>query len=78
MAKNVLAKLVANRELAFLSQDLATIKRDIPLEYKLDDCQVKAYDKEKMVQIFTDLNFVSLIKLLPSDEFEDSVQDSLF
>lgn len=73
-----ISKLEANREPAFLSQELATIKRDIPLKYDLTNCEVRSYDKEKVVEIFTQLGFKSLLKFLPNDQFEESLQESLF
>jgi DNA polymerase-1 len=76
--KSLYKKLVENKELAFLSQDLATIKRDIPVSYELESCRVKTYDKQVVVKLFEELNFNSLLKFLPEDEFESSVQDSLF
>ncbi len=71
-------KLEAGKESAFLSQELATIKRDIPIDYDLVNCEVRSYDKQKIVQIFTDYGFKSLLKVLPNDQFEDSLQESLF
>jgi DNA polymerase I len=76
--KALFKKLVEKKELAFLSQDLATIKRDIPVSYELESCRVKSYDKQTVVKLFEELNFNSLLKFLPEDEFESSVQDSLF
>lgn len=76
--KSVRTKLENSKELAFLSHDLATIKRDVSLSYDLESCRVKSYDKQAVVKIFEELNFNSLLKLLPEDEFESNVQDALF
>lgn len=78
LTKTVLSKLIENREMAFLSQDLATIKRDLAVAYDLETCEVRTYDKQKVVEIFTRLGFKSLIKILPNDQFEESIQEALF
>lgn len=76
--KSIRTKLENSKELAFLSRELATIKRDVEISYELNSCRVKSYDKQAVVKIFEDLNFSSLLKLLPEDQFESSVQDALF
>lgn len=76
--KALITKLIRDKELAFLSQDLATIKRDITLSYDLESCRVKSYDKQEVVKIFEELNFNTLLKFLPQDTFESNVQDALF
>jgi DNA polymerase I len=74
----LLKKLREGREVAYLSQKLATIEQAAPIELDLDSCKVTGYDKAKVVKLFQSLEFRSLINLLPSDEFETSIQDSLF
>ncbi len=74
----VVAKLIEGRELAFKSRELATIMREVPIELKLEDCRVTGYDKRETVALFEKFGFKSLIKRLPADEFEMSVQEALF
>lgn len=74
----VLTKLVAGKENAYLSQELARIDRDVPIEFELEPCSVASYDKEKVSELFEKLQFNSLISLLPKDEFELGIQDALF
>lgn len=76
--KALLNKLVEHKELAFLSKELATIKRDVTVSHTLETCRIKAYDKQEVVKLFESLNFNSLLQFLPQDAFESSVQDSLF
>jgi len=57
---------------------LATIDCDAPLEVELESCTVTNYDKEKAKELLMRYDFKSLLHLLPSDEFESSVQDALF
>lgn len=74
----VLTKLVAGKENAYLSQELARIDREVPIEFELEPCSVASYDKEKVSELFEKLQFNSLISLLPKDEFELGIQDALF
>jgi len=76
--KSLLAKLIAGRDSAFLSQKLATIDQDAPIDFKLPECRVSAYNKEAAAQMFEEMDFKSLIKLLPADEFELELQGALF
>ncbi len=74
----LLKKLKNNKEQAFLSQKLAKIEQQVPLELNLGQCQVNSYDKAKVVELFQALDFKSLIKMLPSDQFEQDIQEALF
>lgn len=74
----LLKKLQTGKEDAYLSQKLATINREAPIELDLDACKVTGYNKAEAVKFFQDMEFRSLIGLLPNDEFENSIQDSLF
>lgn len=78
LTDRLVEKLKADRDNAFASKELATIIRDAPIKFNLEDCGVTRYNKEKIVAMFTELDFRSLIKLLPRDEFETSVQEALF
>lgn len=74
----LLQKLLTGKDDAYLSQSLARIDTSAPLEFMLEPCKVSSYDKEKVSQIFEELEFRSLITLLPKDEFELGIQDALF
>lgn len=75
---SVRKKLETDKENAFASKSLATIITDAPIKFVLDDCIVSAYNKEEISELFLSLDFKSLIKLLPRDEFEETVQEALF
>jgi len=65
--------LLKAKEQAFLSKKLNQIKKDAPIDFNLEKCQWKDYDKEEVVQIFKALDFNTLIKRLP--ELEGKSQD---
>ena len=60
-AKNLPAKLEEHREMAFLSYQLATIKIDVPLDLGLEDLHLKAPDCDKLIELYTELEFKSWI-----------------
>lgn len=61
-------KLRENRERAFLSQELARIRRDVPIEFDLERCRWGKYDREKVGGIFQKFEFYSLINKLPEEK----------
>lgn len=75
---SVLKKLVADKDMAYLSKELATISKDAPIEFSLEDCVTKDYNKHKVTELFEELSFHSLMKLLPKDDFEEAIQEALF
>jgi DNA polymerase-1 len=54
-------KLVAQRAMAELSLELVTIKTDVDVPYSFEDLRVGARDEEKLRELFTELNFSSLL-----------------
>ena len=56
-AKNMHEKLAANKDLAFLSYQLATIKLDVELEQGPQDLVMVPEDREALVALFTELEF---------------------
>lgn len=78
ITKAVLKKLIADKNMAFLSKKLATILHDAPIDFELEKCVTKNYDKDRVSELFEKYSFNSLKGLLPKDEFEEAVQDALF
>lgn len=58
-AKTLPAKLQEHKEMAFLSYQLATIKIDVPLDVGLDDLHLIEPDREKLLELYTLLEFKS-------------------
>jgi DNA polymerase I len=67
-------KLEKDKELAFLSKELATIVLDCSIEFTKKGSLLVDYDKNKVIKLFEELEFKSLIRRLPSDEWEDEVE----
>ncbi len=69
--QKLVEKLLANKEQAFFSKYLATIKTDVPLKFNLADALEHDYDKEKVIKLFKELGFYSLVdRLAPAEKKE--------
>lgn len=69
-SQSVKNKLEQGREDAYLSQKLATIVLDVPIQAKLDEMRYQDFDLTKVAQLFSELEFVSLLKKLHSSGAE--------
>lgn len=78
LSPKLIEKLAIGHQDAIMSYKLATIDRDVPLQVHLKDCKLSSYNKEDVVKLFEKLEFSSLVKMLPADEFEVEVQQALF
>ena len=63
-------KIEENKELAIMSKRLATIIRDVPVDFDLEKLEFGNYDKSKLIEVFNELNFNTLISRLDSDAEE--------
>lgn len=57
--------LIANKDLSQRSKELATIVTNVPITLNLDICKTGDYDREKVTDIFRELEFLSLLDTLP-------------
>ncbi|RYD06870.1 hypothetical protein N752_01715 [Desulforamulus aquiferis] len=55
-----------NEEMALLSKKLATIVRDVPMELDLSLCSWRGPDNQKLLELFQELEFKTLIRQLTS------------
>ena len=54
-----------NEAVARQSKELATIVTQTPVTLNLDDCQTSHYDRQKVTELFRELEFFSLLAKLP-------------
>jgi DNA polymerase-1 len=59
-----------NEAIARQSKELATIVTGTPVTLKPDDCRVSQYDRNKVTELFRELEFASLLPKLPQMETE--------
>ncbi|MBP9718466.1 hypothetical protein KBD59_04185 [Candidatus Gracilibacteria bacterium] len=60
-----LTKLEAAREMALLSKSLATLRRDVPVEFVMNHCDLKTITPEGVTEACMILGFNSIVKKLP-------------
>jgi len=64
---SVKESLIQNKEMAFLSKRLATIDRNIPMDFNIQSCLRSEYNKKELLDLFQKLEFRSLINKLQLD-----------
>jgi DNA polymerase-1 len=64
-------RLIVNKELAYLSREIATIDSDIPLEQPVEALAFQPLTVQKARAAFEELGFKSLLKRLPEDEKQE-------
>jgi DNA polymerase I len=62
--KNVKLKLINDKEAAFLSKNLATIRLDAPISVSPKDMYIPTFDTEETKRVLLSLGFPSLVKRL--------------
>ena len=55
-------KLINDKEMAFVSKEMATIYKDVPIDVNFDNIKYTGPNEEKLYEIYKDLEFYSLIK----------------
>jgi len=68
---SVYDRLIKDKANALISKELATIQLDVPLQFDLEKAKLTDYDQAKVVELFSQLEFFSLIRRLPKDYIED-------
>ncbi len=54
--------LEENKKLAYLSRELATIDRNVPVEFSISEMKLQAPDQEKLMELFRRYEFRTLMK----------------
>lgn len=77
--KKLKEKIEEHQDLAVLSKQLATITREAPIEVTLEETAYKGMDITKVVEMYKDLGFNSLLEKLGdlADISEEIVQDEI-
>ena len=74
-------KIVDNKELAFMSKTLGTINLEVPIADTLENFKVEEWDKERVLEIFKELNFnryIERFSLTDSETNKDIDKKTLF
>ena len=70
-------KLVINKELAFLSRDLGTIFKDVPLDFELSDLELQEYNSGELYDLFVKLQFRNFIEKLGLKEDNEKTVEKI-
>lgn len=68
LGEKIRGKLVDDKEKAILSRELSEIKKDVPLEINIKDCEWGGYKEEDVLKMLEDFGFNSLIKNIKTKE----------
>jgi DNA polymerase-1 len=60
------------RTQVFQSKELSTIVKDVPIKLDLKTCQLSHYDRDEVVRLFQELEFINLLPRLPQMTAEGS------
>lgn len=74
-------KIVNNKELAFMSKTLGTINLQVPISDTLEDFKVEEWNKEKVLEMFKELNFkryIDRFNLLENNKSNENQEKELF
>ncbi|RBW71496.1 DNA polymerase I [Bacillus taeanensis] len=69
--KKMKERLEENRDQALMSKELVTILRETPVEISISDLQLSEYNKQKISDLFKELEFKSLLGKFSDDSLEE-------
>jgi len=58
--------LLQSKERAFFAQALVRVRKDVPIDFNIQDCQFGKFDKEKVEDVLKSFEFYTLLNRLPS------------
>jgi len=67
-------KLLDYKEQAFISKMLAEINQSVPIEFDLEKCRWPDYNKDRVIQLFKNYEFQTLIDRLLNNALEEKKQ----
>ena len=69
-------KLLDDKDNAYMSYDIATIYREVPLDFTLNELEYTGFDKERFLGILHELEFFSLLRKMNVYDDEPSIINS--
>ena len=67
-------KLIENKDLAYLSKDLGTIFKEVPIEINLNELARKDFNKEQLYNLFLKLQFRNFIEKLGLNSVKNEIE----
>lgn len=78
ISKSVKEKLDKSKEIAFLSKKLATIDRNVPIEFDFEKCSFNLENDDEIKKLFFRLGFKSLVDRINNIKSSNSIDVSNF
>jgi len=75
--KKLLEKLRENKEKAFLSKSLVELENNVDIDFDLNQCLWKKFDKEKAIEVLKKYQFNSLIEKIKNIGFEKKIEKEI-
>lgn len=72
---SVREKLERDKMNAIMSKKLGTIDTNVPVKFNLEESETHSFNREKVVELFKELGFFSLIKRIPNNRFETTSEN---
>ena len=70
------AKIEDNLMTLMMSKRLATIVRNVPVDYSVEDCRIKPQDTDRLIEIYSKLEFNTYLKKLSAEVRNGTVSES--
>lgn len=71
---SIKTKIEENKESAIMSKKLATIIRNVPIDFNMCDLEYSSYDEEKLLKEFEKLGFMSLVSKIIKEDIKSSLE----
>jgi len=72
--ERIINLLKEQKKEAFLSKELVTIQTNLPTNFKLSDTKIQGFNQKKVIKIFTELEFKSLMNKIPLELAGQKIQ----
>lgn len=70
-------KLINDKDHAYMSYDLATIYREVPLDFEMEDCKYQGVNIEEYKNVLTELEFHSLLRKIDFAPQEEEKKEEI-
>ena len=77
LSASVKNKLSTDKDNAYMSRELATINKSIPMEVNLDDITYTGEHSDELIEIFNDLEFYSFLKKMDNTKKEEAKNEEI-
>lgn len=74
LPKKLKEKLIDQKKEAYLSRELSEIRKDVPIEINLKNCEWGGYDNKEVLEMLKQFNFNSLIKNIDPDRTGENLR----